>query len=113
MHESALARQILDTVLERAVREQAVRIRAVRGWVAETESLSPESLAFHFAAHARGTPADGAHLDLQLVRVKARCRTCECTYVPDHHLLLCPSCGSTDGNLLGRTGIGVETLEVE
>jgi hydrogenase nickel incorporation protein HypA/HybF len=113
MHESSLARQILAAVLERAAREQAVRIRAVRGWVAETESLSPQSLAFHFAAHARGTAADGAHLDLQLVRVEARCRTCARTYVPEHHLLLCPFCGGTDANLLGRTGIGIETLEVE
>jgi len=113
MHESSVARQILAAVLERAAREQAVRICAVRGWVAETESLSPQSLAFHFAAHARGTPADGAHLDLLLVRVDASCRTCGSTYAPDHHLLLCPACGSTDATLLGRTGIGVESLEVE
>jgi hydrogenase nickel incorporation protein HypA/HybF len=80
VHEASLARQILAAVLERAAREQAVRIRAVRGWVAETEPLSLESLTFQFAAHARGTPADGAHLDLQLVRVEAHCRTCERTH---------------------------------
>ncbi len=50
MHESSLAKQILTAALERAAADNATRIRAVRGWVAESEALSGESLAFHFAA---------------------------------------------------------------
>jgi hydrogenase nickel incorporation protein HypA/HybF len=111
MHESSLARRLLEVVLAHATTAGAVRVRAVRGWIAETEALSPDSLAFHFAAHARGTPADGARLELRLERVHARCRACGGTYAPEHHVLLCPTCGDTDGELLGRTGLGLETLE--
>jgi hydrogenase nickel incorporation protein HypA/HybF len=113
MHESSLARRILDAVLERAGDAGAQRVRAVRGWIAETEALSPESLDFHFSAHARGTAAEGARLDLRLVHVEARCRSCGATYAPEHHLLLCPACGSTDGEELGETGLGIEALEVD
>lgn len=121
MHESSLARQLLEVVLDRAgaadagARGQAKvqRIRAVRGWVAETETLSRESLGFHFAAHARGTVAEGAALELRLVHVEARCRACGQRYAPEHHLLLCPGCGSIEGELLGQTGLGIEALEVE
>ncbi len=113
MHESSLARQMLDTVLHRAFLDEASRIRLVRGWVAETESLSPESLSFHFAAHARGTCAEGARLQLELIHVEARCRACGRTYAPEHHLLLCPVCGSTDGEQLGQTGLAVTAIEVE
>ena len=113
MHESALARQMLDVILERAAPVATGRVRTVRGWIAETEALSVESLAFHFAAHARGTRAEGAQLDLRLVRVDARCRRCATLYAPEHHLLLCPVCGSSAADLLGQTGIGIETLEVE
>ena len=113
MHESTLARRILDAVLERASGAAARRVRAVRGWIAETEALSPQSLDFHFSAHARGTPADGAKLELRLIHVEARCRGCGTTYAPEHHLLLCPSCGSTDGEELGQTGLGIEALEVD
>lgn len=112
MHESSLARQVLDAVLDRAEREEFGRIHAVRGWVAETESLSAESLAFHFAAFARGTRADGAQLHLRVVHVEARCLGCGSVYAPEHHLLLCPQCGSSDGELLGRTGLGIDALEV-
>jgi hydrogenase nickel incorporation protein HypA/HybF len=110
MHESALARRLLDAVLERAA---GARVRAVRGWVADGEALSPESLAFHFAAHARGTLAEDARLELELTRVEARCVACRCTYAPEHHVALCPACGSADAELLGEAGLGLHALEVE
>ena len=113
MHESTLARQVLETVLQRSVSEGASRVRVVRGWVAETETLSADSLAFHFTAHARGTSAEGARLLLELIHVEARCRACGRTYAPEHHLLLCPICGSTDGEQLGQTGLAVTSIEVE
>jgi hydrogenase nickel incorporation protein HypA/HybF len=113
MHESSLARQVLDTVLHRAVSDGALRVRTVRGWVAETESLSPESLSRHFAAQAQGTKAEGARLQFELIHVEARCRTCGRTYAPEHHLLLCPVCGSTDGEQLGQTGLAITSIEVE
>ncbi len=110
MHESSLARQLLDAALERA---REGRIVAVHGWIADAEALSPESLAFHFAAHARNTRAQAARLDVQIERLRARCRQCGEHYAPDHHLTLCPRCGGTDAQLLGRSGIGIEAIDVE
>jgi hydrogenase nickel incorporation protein HypA/HybF len=110
VHESALARSLLAAVLARA---GGAHVRVVRGWVAETEALSAASLAFHFAAHARGTVAEGARLELELVRVEACCAACGRTYAPEHHLALCPACGSIDAELLGETGLGLRALEVE
>jgi hydrogenase nickel incorporation protein HypA/HybF len=109
MHEASIARRLLDVVLAAA---GSARVYAIRGWVAETEALSRDSLAFQFAAHARGTAAEDARLDLRIVRVDARCRACGDTYAPDHHVLLCPACGATDGELLGETGVGVDAVEV-
>lgn len=113
MHESSLARQVLSAVLDRAAREGARRVRVVRGWIAETEALSPDSVRLHFALLARGTPAEGAELVLALQRVFARCAACGVVYAPDHHVLLCPSCDATDGELLGQTGLGIESMDVE
>jgi hydrogenase nickel incorporation protein HypA/HybF len=113
MHETSLARQLLVAVLRHAEDHGASRVREVRGWIAETESLSPESLSFHFAAHAQGTLAEGARLLLELIHVEARCRACSRTYAPEHHLLLCPACGSTDGEELRHTGLAVTSIEVE
>lgn len=113
MHETSLAKQILDVVLERAERAGGGSIVAVRGWIAETEHLEPDSLAFHFAAHARGTAAEGARLELDLRHIRATCASCAETYLPEHHLLLCPKCGSTDAELSGEPGMAIEAIDLE
>jgi hydrogenase nickel insertion protein HypA len=113
MHESSLGKAVLTAVLERAAAENAKQIRKVSGWIAETESLDPSAIRFHFQAHARGTPAEGAELELRLVWVEAECASCKTRYKPEHHLLLCPSCGSTEGVVLGETGLGLDSIEID
>jgi hydrogenase nickel incorporation protein HypA/HybF len=113
MHESSLARQMVELALARAAADGARAVRRVDAWIAETETLSPESLRLHFARHAQGTAAAQAALTLRLVHVGARCNACAEEYAPEHHLLLCPRCGHAGGTLLGRTGVGIEALEVE
>ena len=112
MHESSLARQILREVLRTAEEAQSPKVKAVHGWVAETEALTPESLEFHFHAHAKGTIAEDATLHLRCTHVKARCQSCGHLYPPEHHVLLCPACDSTDAVLLGEIGLGIERIEV-
>jgi hydrogenase nickel incorporation protein HypA/HybF len=110
VHEAALARDLVAAVVAHAA---GARVRIVRGWVAETEALSQESLAFHFLAQARGTVAEGARLEFDLVHVEARCAACGLRWAPEHHVLLCPACGSVETELLGETGVGIRALEVE
>ena len=112
MHETTLARDLLRVALERAAADGATRVTAVRGWVAETETLAPESLQLHFEAHARGTPAEGARLELDVRHVAARCKGCQHQYLPEHHLLLCPECAGTEAELLGEVGLGLTEVEV-
>lgn len=110
MHETQLARDLLRVVLERA---QGARVLRVIGRIAETEALSPESLDFHFQAHAVGSVADGATLQLDLVHVTARCLSCGIQYQPEHHVTLCPHCNSTDAELSQQTGVFLDSLEVD
>jgi hydrogenase nickel incorporation protein HypA/HybF len=113
VHEASLAKQILAVVLARATAAGATRVRVVRGWVRESEALSGESLAAHFAAQAGGTVAEGARLDLAVERLAARCGTCGDAYLPEQHVLLCPACGSGQAELLGRAGLGIDAIDVE
>jgi|SRR5689334_18575652 len=110
MHESTLARRILELA---AARAGGAAVRVVHGRVAETETLSREALELHFRAYARDTVAAAAELRIELVHVEARCRGCDATYLPEHHVLMCPRCGSTDGEQLGATGLWIDTIEVD
>jgi hydrogenase nickel incorporation protein HypA/HybF len=113
MHESAIAKRVLAVVLDRATAERASRVVAVRGRVAESEKLSNESLAFHFAAHALGTIAEGATLELGFTTVRVRCDACGTTYVPEHHVRICPRCNGSDGRLTGEEGVWIEGIDVQ
>ena len=113
MHESSLAKQIAQIALTRAARDGARAVRRVDGWIAESETISVDSLKLHFAAFTRGTAAEGAALNLRVTHVEARCERCGRSYAPEHHLLVCPHCGGVGGTLLGKTGMGVDALEVE
>ena len=113
MHESSLAKQILTLSLAAAARGGGGAVRVVRGRVAQTEALSRASLELHFRAHARGTPAAAAELRVELEHVAARCRACGARYLPEHHVLLCTRCGSTDGEELAPTGLWIESIDLD
>ena len=77
------------------------------------EALAAASLEFHFGAHARGTPAEGARLDLRVLRLSARCPTCGAVWQPEHHVLVCPACGGAEGQPLSPAGLAIESMDVE
>lgn len=113
MHESTLAKRLLEAVIEIADERHARHVVSVHGWISECEPLDRSSIEAHFSANANGTVAEGARLELRLDHVAARCAECGATYLPTGHLTLCPQCGSPDSELTGATGAGIEALEVE
>lgn len=112
MHESSLAKQILSMALRAARESGGGRVIRARGAIAETEALSGEAIRMQFEAHARGTEAEGAELDFDLVHVEARCGACGTIYRPEHHVLLCPACGGLEGEELGERGIRLDAIEL-
>lgn len=113
MHEASIARQLVRAAVEQGQKNGVRKITRIQGWVAETETLSRESIALQASAQAQGTIAEGAAIDLDLVHVEARCAGCGEVYRPEHHLLLCPGCGGTEAALLGKTGLGISAIDVE
>lgn len=110
MHESALAKQILEVALDAARAAGATRVTSVRGDLTEAEDLRGESVAFHFSAHARGTAAESAQLDLTLHRVRAQCTHCGTEYEPDH-IPLCPLCESTAARITVPARLAIHSVE--
>lgn len=108
MHEAALARGLLRAALEAT----EGRVLVLRGWVAEDEALSLVALQLHFDAASQGTRAEGARLELELSHLRVCCGGCGRDYAPEHHLRLCPHCGSTEGTLEGTPGLGLRELTV-
>jgi len=118
MHEASAAEAIVKMVsAESRARAPAAgpapRVTVVRLVVGEATGYMEESLAFYLELFARGTPAEGAALDVRYVKPRLRCASCGAEFERRRFSFECPSCGGQGV----ATGIGtefyVESMDIE
>ena len=113
MHEYALTKQMVNIVNRTAVVQNAKRVITVRLVLGESSGIIPESVQTYFDMIARGTPAEGAVLQVRLIRAQMFCPACKRNFFRPRFSFACPDCGT-----LGQpTEIGnecyVEGVELE
>jgi len=110
MHELSIASAVLDTALRhaggRSVTTVSVRTGAMRQVVGR-------SLEFYFAIVSRGTPCEGARLELTEIDTELRCRACETRWSPEIPAFRCPECGSAEVAVSAGQELEVDYIEVE
>ncbi|MCL6628178.1 MAG: hydrogenase maturation nickel metallochaperone HypA [Armatimonadetes bacterium] len=82
MHELSAVQNILQIVLEEAAKARAKRITRVVVKVGKWSTFVPSAIRFYFNILAEGTPAEGAHLEVDVVPISYRCQECDCVYEP-------------------------------
>ncbi len=113
MHEYGLTKQIVAIVNEAAKAHGAARVTAAHLVIGENTSIIPESVQMYYDQIARGTAAEGAVLQMRLVKAQMRCPRCEKNFERPRFSFACPVCGEL-GN---PTDIGgecyVESVELD
>lgn len=66
MHETALVRDLVRRVEDLARSTGARRVIRAKIWLGALSHLSPEHFREHFAIEARGAPAAGATLEIEV-----------------------------------------------
>lgn len=106
MHEFSTALSIIETVLKSSRDSGAIRVLAVELEIGELTFLGTEQLQFWIEEGFKKTLAEGAELQIEVVKPLVQCT--ECGYRgklkvendPVFHLSLpvfaCPSCGSVN-----------------
>lgn len=113
MHELAITRRMLDIALDEAERLAARRIKSIRLLAGEFSCLDPNALDFCFALVSRGTIAEGAILEIELVKATAICSRCETSWMPVDDSCLCPNCGNVTSDMFWGQELRLDSLEVE
>ena len=114
MHEAAIAQAILDTALAAAGKDNSriTRIVVVAGALAGIEQ---PSLEMYLTELARGTPAEGAALELKSTPARLVCRDCGQTAAFDSGRTVdvqCTKCGGPN-RLEADDSCYLESIEVE
>jgi hydrogenase nickel incorporation protein HypA/HybF len=108
MHELAIAQEIADVCGERC---GGARVTRVVMRVGRLTAVLPDSLRFCFELATRGTPLEGASLEIVEEPARMRCRSCGVESELERHYLPC-RCGSYEREWLAGTALRVDAMEV-
>jgi len=81
--------------------------------VGEASGHSPEHLAEDLTAAAKGTPAEGAALELVVEKLAARCARCGAAFAPKPLVLACPACGSAELTITAGQQVRLDRVEAQ
>jgi hydrogenase nickel incorporation protein HypA/HybF len=108
MHELYLAESIINIVKDYAARDGFQKVNSISLSYGRLSCIEPKSLQFGFDVQAKGTPAQGAALEFQILPAMIHCFSCEKDLEVSALSGACPSCG---GNEVVLTA-GTEELQI-
>jgi len=108
MHELSLTQMIVEACAERA---GDGRVRRVTVEIGALAAVMHESLAFCFDACSRGTPLEGARLEIVEIAGRGQCRRCGAELGMQDYLSRC-ACGSIDIECVAGDGLRVKAMEM-
>lgn len=109
MHELAITRNIVAIVSDAAKGRRVTRVTLEVGKLAGVMS---EAIVFCFETVARGTPIEGAWLDIHEIEGRARCRACGAEFATPTLFTPCP-CGSRHVDRLSGEELKITTMQLE
>lgn len=113
MHEVSLIEGVVGLIEDLQRLEKFVRVRTVRLRVGALCQAEPEALRFCFDAVVRGTVAEGARLEIEMVPGEGRCAACRSTMSLEERFAACPGCGSIAVDLVAGAELRLAEMEVE
>ena len=113
MHELSVTENILEITLRHAERAGAHRVTALYLVIGQLATIVDDSVAFYWDIISQGTPAEGAALHFRRIPVEMHCRDCDYHYQPGGEELSCPSCGSSNVQVVGGEEFYLEAIDVE
>ena len=113
MHEMSIAESLVDLIEDEARREGFERVMRIGIKVGALGHVEPAALDFCFDAASRGTVAEGARLEMQIVPGSGRCPRCHSSVAIAQRYDLCPVCGQSHVEMTTGEELRLTELEVE
>ncbi len=113
VHEVSLIESVIALIEEQRRAQDFSRVRTVRLQVGALGHAEPASLNFCFDAVARGTVAEGARLEIELVAGAGRCAACQEIVPLEDRFAPCPLCANPHVRITAGRELRLAELEVE
>lgn len=109
MHELGITRNVVAIVSEAAKGRRVSRVTLEVGQLAGVMS---DAIAFCFDAVAKGTPIEGAVLEIREIEGRARCQSCGAEFSTPALYTACP-CGSRNMVRLSGEELSIKSMQLE
>jgi len=113
MHETSIAKNLLDIILEKANECKASKITAITVKLGEFSGINQESLKFAFNNITLETIAKDASITIDQLPLLGKCRKCGQKFEIESIEFKCPNCGSLELDIISGEEIYVENIEIE
>jgi hydrogenase nickel incorporation protein HypA/HybF len=113
MHELSIVASLFEILEAKARENQATKIVRVMLKVGKLAGVVPEFLQSAFDSYKQDTIAAEARLEIEEVPLKMRCRKCATEIEKEDFILVCPSCGSTDIEILEGMDLFLDKIDLE
>ena len=111
MHEIGIAEDILKIIKKRAKEEGLVQVKRAQVKIGEMYMVGKEELASTFDMVSKGTIAEGARIEVDIIPLAIKCSECEGIVKGKEFSLSCPTCGSMNLGVLSGEELIVEGIE--
>ncbi|MBE7415344.1 MAG: hydrogenase maturation nickel metallochaperone HypA [Deltaproteobacteria bacterium] len=111
MHEMSITMSLLDTIRAEMEKAALKELRSVRIRVGELTAVEPEALRFCFEASIKGTPFEGAALEIEEAPLRGRCKDCGNVFRIIKFERTCPGCGCSSVEMAGGNELDIVSME--
>jgi len=112
MHEVGIIQEAVRLALETAESSKASRVHRLRLRVGAMSGVVPDALQFAFDLVCRGTPAEGASLEIEPVSAACWCGACQAEFECEDFVNECPRCHGLSNELLRGRELELASIEV-
>lgn len=113
MHELAIAKELSYIVSGVAVREKLTRITKIYVCFGKMIQIVPGIFSFALEETIKGTMAEGAEIDIEVLPVLLLCKNCSHEFDLSDNSFTCPECDSYDVEIKQGKEIYVKSIEGE
>jgi len=113
MHELGLTKELVDIVALKAAEAGATRILSLKLAIGALSGVEADAVEFCFTVVSKGTPAEGARLEIDRIPLTLKCRACGVTAPTEDIFTVCARCGSTDVSIAAGHEFTIKSMEVD
>ncbi len=113
MHEFSLALNIVDIVSDHVQKEDASKVLEIELEVGALSGVVMDAMKFAMESAIKGTLAEGARINYELVKGKVRCESCHHVFETNNPYQTCPKCGQCAPEVIKGRELRVKSIVVD